>query len=203
MKRKLTGLVAGAVAAASIATVVLSPVAARGSEPDSLKALVKDEARLARDVPPERNIEAFTAYRMMTSQRIPLVDVRTTQEYQFVGHAPAAYSIPAFVWGKWDDQKKSFGTEPNPDFVKQLSALFPDKSAPLIIMCRSGHRSGKAIKLLVAAGYSNLYQMWEGFEGVAVSDRDLPSYGKKVVDGWRNKGLPYTWDMEPALVVTR
>lgn len=191
---------AGAVAAVMTA---VSPSPAQGSEADALKALVKDEARIAREIALDRNIDAFTAYRMMTTRGTPLVDVRTAQEYQFVGHVPAAYSIPVFLWGKWDEQKKTFGLEPNPEFLEKFSAVFPDKKAPIIVMCRSGHRSGKAIKMLVAAGYSNLYQMWEGFEGIPVSDGDLPSRGKKIVDGWRNKGLPDTWDMNPALVVVR
>ena len=174
-----------------------------GVEADSLKVLVKDENRICKDIAIERNIDAMTAYKMMTAQKVPLVDVRTVQEYQFVGHVPMAYNIPNFVWGKWDEQKKNFGTDPNPDFLRQFAGLFPDKKATIIIMCRSGHRSGKAIKQLVAAGYTNLYQMWEGFEGITVSDKEVPSFGKKVVDGWKNKGLPYTWDMDPALVVMK
>ncbi len=174
-----------------------------GAEGDVLKLAVKDDARICKDVAVERNIDAVAAYRMSSSQKVPIVDVRTAQEYQFVGHVPFAYNLPAFVWGKWDEQKKSFGTEPNPDFVKLFAATFPDKNAPIIIMCRSGHRSGKAIKLLLQAGYTNLYQMWEGFEGIAVSDKELPTYGKKIVDGWKNRGLPYTWDMDPLYIVMK
>ncbi len=202
MTSTVKALARGAVSSAAIA-VLLVASAARGAEPDVLKALAKDEARIAKDVPPDRNVDAATAFRMTTTDKVPIVDVRTVQEYQFVGHVPGAFSIPAFLWGRWDDQKRSFGLDPNPDFVKQFAAVFPDKSAPVIVMCRSGHRSAKATKLLVGAGYSRVYQLWEGFEGVAVPDKDLPSYGKKLVDGWRNRGLPYTWDMDPALVVLR
>jgi hypothetical protein len=45
--------------------------------------------------------------------------------------------------------------------------------------------------------------MWEGFEGIAVSDKELPTYGKKIVDGWKNRGLPYTWDMDPLYIVMK
>ncbi len=189
-------------AAASIAVAVLSVGAASANE-EALKALARDEARISRDIPLDRNIDVATAYRMITGQKVPLVDVRTVQEYQFVGHPAGAYSLPAFVWGSWDEQKRSFGLDPNPDFVKQFAARFPDKSAPVILICRSGHRSAKAVHLLVAAGYSRVYQLWEGFEGIALTDKDLPSYGKKLVDGWRNRGLPYTWEMDPALVMLR
>ncbi len=199
MKNRVLGVVLGLV----VAVLLVPHGVVFGIEADSLKVLVKDEARICKDIALERNIDAMSAYKMVMTQKVPLVDVRTVQEYQFVGHAPTAYNIPNFVWGKWDEQKKTFGTEPNADFVKQFSSLFPDKNAAIIIMCRSGHRSGKAIKQLIAAGYTNLYQMWEGFEGIPVSDKELPNYGKKVVDGWKNKGLPYTWDMDPALVVMK
>ena len=187
----------------SVAVTVLLQGAAFGVESEVFKMMVRDEARICKDVPVERNIDAATAYRMVAAQKTPIVDVRTVQEYQFVGHVSNSYNIPAFVWGKWDEQKKAFGTEPNPDFLKQFAAVFPDKNSPVIIMCRSGHRSGKAIKLLAQAGYANLYQMWEGFEGITVTDKDLPAYGKKIVDGWKNRGLPYTWDMDPQYVVMK
>ncbi len=79
--------------------------------------------------------------------------------------------------------------------MKQFASVFPDKNAPYIIMCRSGHRSGKTIKLLAQAVYPNLYQMWDGFEGLGVSDKSSPNFGKKMADGWRFKGflLPMTW----------
>ncbi len=192
----------GIIVVAVVSAVVLSG-RVYGAEADVLRMLARDEARICKEIQAEKNIDAVTAYRMTTVQKVPIVDVRTIQEYQFVGHVPNAYHIPAFVWGKWDEQKKIFGTEPNPDFVKQFSSVFPDKNAAIIIMCRSGHRSGKAIKLLVQAGYTNLYQMWEGFEGIAVSDKELPSFGKKIVDGWKNRGLPYTWDMDPQYVVLK
>lgn len=193
----------GALVTATAAALVLVHPLAAAAAGDSLEALVRDQARICRDVALDHNIDAPTAYRMTTAQKVPLVDVRTPQEYQFVGHVPGSYNIPVALWGKWDEKKNAFGTDPNPDFVKQFSSVFPDRKAPVIIVCRSGHRSGKAIKLLAAAGYANLYQLWEGFEGIAVTDKDLPSYGKKVVDGWRNKGLPYTWDMDAALVVVK
>ena len=166
-----------------------------GTEMDFLKTMVEDEDRICKEIPVEKNIDAVTAYRLSTAQKVPIVDVRTAQEYQFVGHISNAYHIPAFVRGKWDERKKSSGMEPNPDFVKQFASVFPDKNAAIIIMCRSGHRSAKAIKLLVQADYTNLYHMWEGFEGFAVSDEELP------LDGWKNRGLPYTWDMDPQYIV--
>ncbi len=157
----------------------------------TLKARVKDEARISEDIALERNIDAVTAYRMNTLQLIPVVDVRTAQEYQLAGHVSDSINIPAFVRGEWDEYMNAFDLDPNPVFVKEFTARFPNKEESVIIMCRSGHRSVLAIALLVQAGYLNLYQMWEGFEGLATRDKDMLRGGTRIMDGWKNRGLPY------------
>ena len=157
---------------------------------EKLKATVKDEARISKDIALERNIDAVTAYRMNTMQLIPIVDVRTVQEYQSAGHVPDSSNIPAFVRGEWDEYMRTFGLDANPNFITEFAEKFPDKENTVIIMCRSGHRSVLAITLLVQAGYVNLYHMWEGFEGLAIRDKDMLSGGTKIIDGWKNRGLP-------------
>ncbi len=196
--KKLLNFVVGFVV---LTAVTLSPVLA--ADTDSLKPLVKDEARIVKELSADRHLDAAAAYHLSTTKKVPIVDVRTAQEYQFVGHVADSYNVPVSIWGKWDEQKKTFGMEPNTDFIKQFSDAFPDKNAPYIIMCRSGHRSGKAIKALQQAGYTNLYQMWEGFEGIAVSDKTSPNFGKKMVDGWKNKNLPWTYDIDGRLIASK
>ncbi len=171
----------------TVATVIKSSK----SGIESLKALVKDEARISTDIALERNIDAVSAYRLSTTQLIPIVDVRTAQEYHFAGHVPASLNIPAFVWGEWKEHMRSFSLDENPDFLNEFENRFPDREEPVIIMCRSGHRSVLAIKLLVQASYENLYHMWEGFEGLAMRDKDLLNGGIRFADGWKNRGLPY------------
>ncbi len=182
--------------------IISAPVLA--TDINTLKSIVKDEARICKNVAIENNIDAVTAFKMATTQNVPVIDVRTLQEYQYVGHIPSSYNIPFQTWGgKYDEKKKSFGLEQNSDFVKQFEKLFPDKNAPYILVCRSGHRSGKAIGLLSKAGYTKLYNVWEGFEGIIDSDKSSPNYGRKTVDGWKNRNLPYTWDIDPKLIVSK
>lgn len=186
------------------ATILLFSFSSYAIDVKSLDELTKDDARIAKSIPVDNNIDANTAYLMATTKNIPIVDIRTIQEYQFVGHIPFAYNLPVQVWGnKWDAKKNNFSLDPNPDFVKEFEHKFPDKSASYIITCRSGHRSPKAVDLLVKAGYTNLYNMWEGFEGVAVKEKELPTFNQKVVDEWKNKGLPYTWNIDQKLICTR
>ncbi len=168
--------------------VCATPVQICGIE--SLKRTVRDESRISTDIALEKNIDAVTAYRLSTTQLIPIVDVRTAQEYHFAGHVPASCNIPAFLWGEWKEHMRTFSLEENPDFLKEFEDRFPDKDEPAIIMCRTGHRSVLAITILVHAGYTDLYHMWEGFDGLAVRDKDLLN-GGMTVDGWKHRGLPY------------
>ncbi len=47
------------------------------------------------------------------------------------------------------------------DFIEQFSAL--DKNQPVYLFCRSGNRSGKATKLLIKAGYNEIYDLKGGY----------------------------------------
>lgn len=106
-----------------------------------------------------------------------LIDVRTTIEYGFVGHPIGAIHVPL----------KDFPSmQTLPDFVDRLSATIPDRDTPLVLMCRSGVRSLEAAKLLEQAGYRQLINMDEGFEG----DKDAQSH-RGTLGGWRFHGLPW------------
>lgn len=184
--------------------ILLSSFSSFAADLKSLTEITKDEARIAKAIPVENNIDANTAYLMATKKNVPIIDVRTIQEYQFVGHIPFAYNIPFQAWSEnWDAKKDNFALAPNPNFIKDFVQRFPDKNAIYIIACRSGHRSPKAIELLAKEGYTNLYNMWEGFEGVPVKDKELPTVNQKVVDGWKNCGLPYTWNIDQKLISSK
>mgnify|MGYP001793729343 FL=1 len=53
------------------------------------------------------------------------------------------------------------------DFVSKVEEIFPDKSAPLIVGCRSGARSLLAIDVLRSNGYESLVDVATGFMGWA------------------------------------
>jgi len=71
---------------------------------------------------------------------IILVDVRTESEYN-EGHIEGAILLP-------------LDTIPS-----NASKVLKDKSAIIIIYCRSGNRSATAVDLLYDLGYANLYDM--------------------------------------------
>jgi len=75
------------------------------------------------------------------------------------------------------------------DVTARMKAKGLGKSDAIILMCRSGVRSGKAANLLAKAGYTNVINMIEGFEGDSISKG--PDKGKRTINGWKNSNLAY------------
>ena len=106
-----------------------------------------------------------------------LVDVRTFIEHSFVGHPPKAVHI---AW------KEFPGMQLNNTFVEQVQQLVPDKSVPVLLLCRSGVRSVEAAKALEVVGYQHLINIVGGFEGAPDANKHRGN-----IDGWRFYGLPW------------
>ena len=106
-----------------------------------------------------------------------LIDVRTAIEHSFVGHPPKAIHV---AW------KEFPGMQLNPQFVEQVQQHAPDKSTPVLLLCRSGVRSVDAAKTLEANGYQHLINILDGFEGPLDENKHRGTIG-----GWRFLGLPW------------
>ncbi|MCQ8115985.1 rhodanese-like domain-containing protein [Methylomonas rosea] len=106
-----------------------------------------------------------------------LIDVRTAIEHSFVGHPPQAIHV---AW------KEFPGMQLNTGFIDQVQQHAPDKTAPILLLCRSGQRSVDAAKALEAAGYEHLINILEGFEGPLDENKHRGNTG-----GWRFHGLPW------------
>jgi rhodanese-related sulfurtransferase len=133
--------------------------------------------------------------------KVTVLDVRTPEEYLFIGHAEMAWNVPlAAQTFEWDEAKKQFPMRPLPDFVERVRKIAnPDET--LLVMCRSGGRSAAAVNLLASAGFKNVYNITDGFEGDLVKDPGSVFNGQRMVNGWRNSGLPWTYKVEPARMV--
>lgn len=83
----------------------------------------------------------------------------------------------------------------NPDFVAQTDAIIAregkSKSDPVFLICRSGGRSAVGARMLIEAGYTNVWNLVEGFEGDM--NRDT---GQRDRNGWRNAGLPWSYKLD-------
>ena len=105
-----------------------------------------------------------------------IVDVRTRAEWDWVGRIPGAIEI------EWQSYP---GGQPNHDFLAQLRRQVDPESLVMFI-CRSGVRSSKAAALASHAGYTECYDVLEGFEG----DKDANGQ-RGNIGGWRRAGLPW------------
>lgn len=131
---------------------------------------------------------------------VKVLDVRTLEEYIYVGHAPMAWNIPAFLQTTvWDAEKQYFTYKMNPDFVIQLKEVFQPNDT-ILVTCRSGGRSASAVNLMAKLGYTNVYNITDGFEGDAINNPESPNHGKRLINGWINADVPWTYEINPELV---
>ena len=104
-----------------------------------------------------------------------------------------AWNIPlAFQTYEWDAAKGHFSEKPNPDFVDLVKDLFAPEDT-LLITCRFGGRSAVAVNLLAENGFKNACTITDGMEGDMVNDPDNLFNGKRMKNGWKNSGLPWTY----------
>ncbi|UGQ47345.1 rhodanese-like domain-containing protein [Massilia endophytica] len=121
------------------------------------------------------------AFQLLKSDpAVRLVDVRTNAERDWVGRVILPEAQHAAVqWSTWP------GGVPNPDFLSQLAAVAKQDEV-LLFLCRSGVRSRHAARLATENGYTQCYDILEGFEG----DKDAAGH-RKTVGGWCKAGLPW------------
>ncbi len=122
---------------------------------------------------------------LQQNPRALLVDVRSSMEFLFVGHPVGAGHIPWIDEPDWDI---------NPQFAVDIRKLVLGgvhendqiTSAPIILICRSGKRSLEAGERLVTAGFTQVFNIDEGFEGELNEHHQRSTIG-----GWRFRGLPW------------
>lgn len=101
------------------------------------------------------DVEPQAAVGLMNHQDAVFLDVREDNEYR-EGHAPEAMHVPLSVLGQ------------------QLDRLANLKEKPIIVGCRSGHRSSRAAGILRKNGFDRVYNLRGGMMA------------------WENAGLPVT-----------
>ncbi|MGJ7613874.1 MULTISPECIES: rhodanese-like domain-containing protein [unclassified Variovorax] len=123
------------------------------------------------------------AWELVKSGQAVLVDVRSGEERKFVGHVPESVHV---AWATGTALTR------NPRFVRELEAkLAKDggKEAVALLLCRSGKRSALAAEAAAKAGFTQVFNVLEGFEGEI--DAGQHRGGS---DGWRFHGLPWVQD---------
>jgi rhodanese-related sulfurtransferase len=125
-------------------------------------------------------------------EHVTILDVRTPEEFLFVGHPPMAWLVPlASQSYQWNAEKGQFPMTPIPDFVARVKQIAkPDDT--LLVTCRSGGRSAMAVNALAQAGFTNVHNIIDGFEGDGNGDSESTPQG-----GWKNSGCPWTKNLTP------
>jgi hypothetical protein len=111
-------------------------------------------------------VTAREAFEMRRSdpKRVKILDVRTPEEYFFVGHAEMARNIPiGFMKYQWNAEKNEPVLESN-------------------------------------VGFKRAYNVIDGMEGDLVNDPGSANHGKRMKNGRKNSGAPWTYDVDPALL---
>jgi rhodanese-related sulfurtransferase len=130
-------------------------------------------------------------------EKVMVLDVRTPEEFLFVGYPPMAWKIPIATQSyEWDDVKREFPMKLIPDFVSRVKKV-AKSGHTILVMCRSGGRSAIAANLLAKAGFTHVYNIVDGMEGDAVADPDSVFLGQRLKNGWKNSGCPWTYDLTP------
>jgi rhodanese-related sulfurtransferase len=83
-------------------------------------------------------INAETAYELMQTEEVIVLDVRTTDEFNS-GHIENAINLDVS------------------NIKNEMLDVLPDKDAKILIYCRSGNRSYQAALKLDKLGYTNIY----------------------------------------------
>ena len=140
--------------------------------------------------------EAYEQWKAAPDQ-VKIIDVRTPEEYLFVGHPPMAWKIPvAAQTYEWDAEKGKFPMKLLPDFVARVSEVAKPTDT-ILVTCRSGGRSAIAVNMLAKAGFTNVYNIVDGMEGDTVDDPTSVFHGQRMKNGWKNSGVPWTYDLSP------
>jgi rhodanese-related sulfurtransferase len=106
------------------------------------------------------------------------VDVRMEIESLYVGRPPGVVNI---AWYEYPD------LTPDPaGFVAAVEREAGRKNRPVYLICRSGKRTVDAAQALEAAGFTDVTNIKEGFEGELDE-----KFHRSTQSGWRFYGLPW------------
>lgn len=163
-----------------------------------------------------KKILSIEAYDMLNT--VPytyLIDVRTRAEYQFVGHPIGAYLFPyMFMTKELAKSGERYGYQynvKNNSFIQEISKIVKKKDN-LLIICREGTRSALAAKDLMNAGFKNVFDIEDGFEGrefpyfkdsnrfkfyrQLAKRNKIHGFNHRRHYGWQYWGLPWTYEMD-------
>ena len=136
-------------------------------------------------------ISAADAFALLKKdQNSALVDVRTSEEFNFVGIVNASSFNNRLLLLPWQTLPRM---DENPQFASVLEDSLEQilgndfKNAHIIFLCRTGGRSNQAAGYAKNLGFKNCYNLISGFEG------DLNEKKQRgQLNGWKANNLPWS-----------
>lgn len=122
---------------------------------------------------------------LQENPRAVMIDVRSNMEFLFIGHPKGAIHISWIDDPDWKINPH-FAAEVRKVMLGGISCEANEGCAPTVLICRSGKRSLEAGQALLNDGFTEVYNVLEGFEG------DLnENHHRSTLGGWRFHGLPW------------
>ena len=129
-----------------------------------------------------QEVTPILAYQRLTENKdAMLIDCRTKREWEIIGVPDLSEIDKSLVKIELMRQDQSV----NPTFVEQITEL-AQQDTPLYLICRSGVRSAAACQMLVKAGFKDVTNVAEGFEG-----HSQHIYRPEINEGWQSRDLPW------------
>ena len=112
-----------------------------------------------------------------------LVDVRTKPEWLFVGLPDLQSLNKQTICVSWHMYPKM---EINENFKSEILESGINKQDTIFLICRSGNRSCDAAEFLASRGFTNCFNVIDGFEG-----ENDPTHQRSTINGWKYFKLPW------------
>tara|TARA_A100001011_G_scaffold384090_1_gene456224 strand:+ start:69 stop:470 length:402 start_codon:yes stop_codon:yes gene_type:complete len=129
-----------------------------------------------------QEVTPLIAYQRLTeNEDAILIDCRTMREWEIIGVPDLSEIGKSLVKIELMRQDQSV----NPTFVEQITEL-AQPNTPLYLICRSGARSAAACQMLMKAGFIDVTNVAEGFEGHSQYNRR-----PEIIEGWQSYNLPW------------
>jgi rhodanese-related sulfurtransferase len=127
------------------------------------------------------SLECFE--RLVNDPNSHLIDVRTKPEWDYVGVPDLSSINKQVTFVSWQIYPEM---TINKFFENQVLRANINKTNNLFFICRSGWRSLNAAKFLTSSGFTNCFNVSDGFEGKINQDGN-----RSLVDGWQFNNLPW------------
>ena len=112
-----------------------------------------------------------------------LVDVRTKPEWLFVGIPDLQSLQKKTICVSWHVYPNM---ETNHNFESEILESGINKQDNIFLICRSGNRSFNAAAKLISRGFTNCFNVKDGFEGEIG-----PNHQRSTINGWKFNNLPW------------